>query len=52
MRYSQTSHHTVNHFGNTDDLYAEGIWGRGATSETVEMKHGGLHLNGGVTFRF
>lgn len=54
LRYSRSAHHTVNHFAYTGDLDESGIWGGRAmeTDGTVNMKHGGLHWNGGVSFRF
>lgn len=52
VRYAEASHHTVNHLAYTDDLYADGVWGAENTNVTVDMKHGGLQVNGGLSFRF
>lgn len=52
VRYSRASHNTVNHLAATGDLLGNGVWGAPETNGTVEMKHGGLHWNGGVSFRF
>ena len=52
VRYSDASHHTVNHLAYAEDLYTEGVWGAEDTNVTVNMKHGGLQFNGGVSFRF
>ena len=52
VRYSEASHHTVNHLAYAEDLYTEGVWGAEDTNATVDMKHGGLQFNGGVSFRF
>jgi hypothetical protein len=51
VRYSEAKHHTVNHLAYTEDLYS-GLWGAEDTNVTVDMKHGGLQFNGGVSFRF
>jgi len=54
VRYSRAAHHTVNHFAYTQDLEGDALWGGRATETdgTVNMKHGGLHWNGGISFRF
>ena len=51
-RYSEARHHTVNHLAYTENLYSELAWGAEDTNVTVDMKHGGLQFNGGVSFRF
>ena len=43
VRYSGASHHTLNPFA---------VWLEEATNVTVDMNHGGLQFNGGVSFRF
>jgi hypothetical protein len=52
VRYSHSSHTTTNPFSATQDLFNYGTWGGENGSETVKMEHGGLHWNGGVSFRF
>jgi len=52
VRYSDASHKTVNHLAYADNLYTDGMWGAENTNVTVDMKHGGLQFNGGVSFRF
>jgi hypothetical protein len=54
VRYSDASHHTVNHLAFTENLYDTDnpVWGAENTGVTVDMKHGGLQFNGGVSFRF
>lgn len=52
VRYSDAAHNALNHFADTTNLYEEGVWGGDNTAVTVNMKHGGLHVNGGVSFRF
>jgi hypothetical protein len=51
VRYSDASHHAVNHLAYAD-LYNDLSWGAEETNVTVDMKHGGLQFNGGVSFRF
>jgi hypothetical protein len=52
VRYSRSTHATVNHFAATGDLFENGVWGASESNGTVDMKHGGLHWNGGISFRF
>lgn len=54
VRYSRAAHETVNILAKPDpellDYY--GIWSGGDTAQTVTMRHGGFHWNGGFSFRF
>jgi hypothetical protein len=52
MRYSRASHTTENPFSDTNDLFQEGVWGGSDRSASFTMKHGGMHWNGGISFRF
>ena len=51
LRYSRASHSTVNHFAAVADEW-DFTWRADDVPTTVKMTHGGMHWNGGVTFRF
>jgi hypothetical protein len=52
FRFSRASHQTPNLLSDVSNLTWDGTWGGDQTTTTVTMRHGGMHWNGGVTFRF
>jgi hypothetical protein len=52
VRYSYASHTTTNHFSDTTNLDAEGIWGGEKGTASFEMDHGGIQWSGGISLHF